>query len=276
MAKIANVILVLTIVLLVAAQKKGRAESEEFKVADTYKEEASQVKETQQTQAPESVANSADTSSQAETTEKKPKTIMVPVPQVRGRRYVHNLTDESFDAFVNKQATIVLVAADWCPNCKEYIPNFNILAYTLSEDEKYTGERWATALYYTNNRNEIDPIMKKFDLESVPKLIMIKDNRYWVFDQEKILDKVIDFVANLNYDEAKFYPSYVPDFVDDIRRFFRDIRRSLETTMQHNPEKIDQFKLLGAGIGTFFGALFLFALLFAPKSEHSADKAKKD
>ena len=274
----AKIFLLLCLALLTIAQKKGRAQSEQFKDADTHKEQAAQQETIKQEETPESPElTKVDTSDSTGEEPKKPKTIMVPIPQVRGRRYVHNLTDETFDEFVNKKPTIVLVAAEWCPHCKNYIPDFNILAFTMGEDEKYTGEKWATALYYTKGQNVRDPIMKKFDLEAVPRLIMIKDNRYWVYDQDKTLEKISNFVANLNYDLAKYYPSYVPDFVDDVRKFFRDIRKSIDLTMQHHPERFEQFKLLIAVIGLFFGALFFYALLFGSKGDDSdAHKVKKE
>lgn len=217
----------------------------------------------------------ADASADTPAAGSESKVKKVPVPQVIGARYIHNLTEENFDTFVSKQPTVVLIAARWCPHCKTYLPDFNMLAYHISEEKHYAGEKFAIALYYTRDGNQKDPVMKKFDLDAVPRILVIKDNRYWVYsDQRRSLDVVTGYINSLDYNKAKLYPTYVPDFVDDVRRFFREIKNSVELTIAENPEKVGHFKLFAIIVAGIFVLLTVLAML-SDKSE-PAKEAKKE
>ena len=215
----------------------------------------------------------ADTNTVKQEQDSKPNKIRMPVPQVIGKRYVHNLTISNFDEFVQRKPTIVLVAADWCPHCRNYMPDFNIIAYNMGESQEYQGPRWTVARYYTLGQNQRDPIMKKFDLEAVPRILLIKDNRYWVYEGDKTLEKITAFITNLDDDKSKFYPSYIPDFWDDARKFWREILKSIDHTRQQNPEKIDQFVKLAGVILAVFGLLFMYALFYG---RETVDNTKKN
>ena len=219
--------------------------------------------------------NLSESSAAAEEEPKKPKTRKIKVPQYEGAKYVQNVTVEDFDAVVKSAPTVVLIAAHWCPHCRNYLPEFNRLAFDLTENAELAGPGWKFARYFTqeSERSQRDPMMKKFDLEAVPRLLVVKDNRYWVFDSsDKLFDKVVAWIGNQDYEKAKLYPSYVPDFYDNIRSFFREIARGIEVTISENPQKFAQFKLFAAVVGGVFVLLLLVALV----SGGSAEKSKKE
>ena len=217
----------------------------------------------------------------------KPKKRRIPVPQVEGGYYVQNLTDTNFDTIVKSRPTVVLVASEWCPHCKNYMPDFYILAYHLHKgaEDGYNGAPFQSARYYTaNNNNRKDEIMKKFDLDAVPKILVIKDNRYWIFDGKKTRENISAFINELDYDKAKLYPSYVPDFWDETRRFFRDIMKAIDNTAKENPEKIGQFKIFATAVGGIFAVFMVFAMANADgfknkpkhKKTHHEEKVKAE
>ena len=53
------------------------------------------------------------------------------LPQYAGAKYVTNLTKDNFEQKTKGQSNlqVVFVGADWCPHCKNFKPDYNIMAY---------------------------------------------------------------------------------------------------------------------------------------------------
>ena len=221
----------------------------------------------------------ANESEATEQEPKKPKMRRVKVPQYEGEKFVQNVTVEDFDSVVQSAPTVVLIAAKWCPHCRNYLPEFNRIAFEYTEGAELAGAGWKFARYFTqeSESSQRDPLMKKFDLDAVPRLLIFKDNRYWVYEStDKLFDKVTAWISKQDYEKAKLYPSYIPDFYDNIRSFFREIMRGVDITIQENPEKFGQFKVFAGIVGGVFGLFFLLALLSGGSESHESQAKKKD
>ena len=261
--------------LLLVSRSLANPSASQGEAKPDIKEETAPSNDPQSSQTPTSDNKTEDI--QEEEAVIKPKTRRIPVPQFEGEKFVLNLTEEAFDSTVKHSQSIVLIAAKWCPHCRNYLPDFNRLAYDVTMDESHIGKGWKFGRYFTQDMDttQRDPLMKKFDLDAVPKLLIIKDNRYWVYDStDKVFDKVVGFVANLDYQKSRLYPSYVPDFYDNFRTFFREIKRGIDITIEEQPETFTKFKVFCGVVTAVFGFFLILAIFSGGKKEDHVKKEK--
>lgn len=64
------------------------------------------------------------------------------LPQFAGEKFIKEVSAEDFEsATKNKGSDIVIVffGADWCPHCRNFKPEFNIMAHTVKVQKLYKG-----------------------------------------------------------------------------------------------------------------------------------------
>ena len=200
-----------------------------------------------------------------------PEKRYIEVPQVVGRKYVVNLTESTTDNITSEQ-TILLLGASYDPDTRHYLPDFFILAYWIHKDPQYTGSKWQVAYYDVRKlQHKRDELMKRLDVYTLPQIIIIRDGKYWVYNDDKNRDKTMEFIeTKLLPETAKVLPSHVSDLHDSLRSIWREIYKAFEITARENPEVFNQIKIGAIVLTALFTLLLVYALF--GKKDSTADK----
>lgn len=65
------------------------------------------------------------------------------LPQFYGARFIEELKPEDFEAKTKNTGNLqnlIFFGADWCPHCRNFIPEFNILAHSIEIEAKGKGK----------------------------------------------------------------------------------------------------------------------------------------
>ena len=201
----------------------------------------------------------------------EPQKRLVEVPQVVGRKYIVNLTESETEK-ITAQPTILLLGAKYDPDTRHYMPDFYILAHWIHRDPQYTGPKWQVAYYDVPKlQHKRDELMKRFDVYTLPQIIVVQNGKFWVYAGEKNREKLMEFVeTKLDESTATALPDHVSDIKDHLRSIWREIFKAFEITAKENPEVINQIKIASIVLFGVFILLLLYAVL--GKKETTADK----
>ena len=65
------------------------------------------------------------------------------LPQFYGARFIEEIKAEDFEAKTQNTGNVqnlIFFGADWCPHCRSFVPEFNILAHSIEVEAKGKGK----------------------------------------------------------------------------------------------------------------------------------------